>query len=62
MLDLLATVENISEIRDFEINRFVNNCRSLSSVCTRLAEVTDLCQKITLLEDKKYAKVSQILV
>lgn len=48
---LLSTLENISEIRDFEINRFVNNCkRLLPEVNTRLATALDLCEKIPAVE------------
>lgn len=59
MFDLLYTIENISEIRDFELNRLVSNCaRLVLEVNCFLGKVVDLCEKISQLEGKDCDEVS----
>lgn len=59
VFDLLYTLENISEIRDFELNCFFSNSKILApEINLQLQNLVDLCEKIPQLEKKGFKEVN----
>lgn len=59
VFDLLYTIENISEIRDFELNCFLSNSKKITpEINLQLQRLVDLCEKIPQLEKRDFKEVS----